>query len=132
MPKFPGWGLVVLRIAVGIVFLAHGSQKLVSEGFAGVARSMGMMGIPLPQVAGVVVTQLEFLGGVLLIVGLFTRWVALLLALEMIVAIVKVHLPGGFFLPRGFEYALLLLGNCVALILAGPGAAALDRGKGRR
>lgn len=126
MPKLPGWGVLVLRVVVGIVFLAHGSQKLFLYGFAGVARSMGLLGIPAPEVAGVVVTLVEFIGGILLIAGLFARWAALLLAVEMAVAVLAVHLKGGFFLPSGLEYALTLLAANLVLVLEGPGQAALD------
>ncbi len=125
MPKRPGWGLVVLRVVVGLVFLAHGTQKLVA-GFASVARTMGTLGVPTPLVAGVAVTLVEFVGGILLVAGLFTRWAALLLALEMAVAIVDVHLANGFFLPRGFEYALTLLAANACLVLAGPETFSLD------
>ena len=120
-----GWGLAILRMAVGVVFLMHGWQKF-SWGFQNVADFMGKAGIPFPMASAVVVTLVEFFGGVALVVGLFTRWVSLLIAFEMLVAIFKVHLRGGFFLPAGFEYALTLFAANAALLLSGGGRASLD------
>jgi putative oxidoreductase len=122
-----GWGIAVLRIAVGIVFLAHGGQKLFMVGFGGVAGFLGRLGIPAPMLAAVIVTLVEFLGGLALLLGLFTRWAAIPLALNMAVAILTVHLPGGFFLPDGYEYALTLLAANVALALLGSGEASVER-----
>jgi putative oxidoreductase len=119
-------GITILRVVIGIVFVIHGGQKLFVYRFAGVARNFAAMGIPLPDVSAVAVTLVEFLCGLLLIVGLFTTWAALLLAIDMAVAIVAVHLRNGFFLPQGFEYALTLLAANVTLAISGPGDAALD------
>ncbi len=120
------WGVTVLRIAVGVVFAAHGGQKLFMVGFANVAAFMGKVGIPFPMLAGVVVTCVEFLGGLALIVGLCTRGAALLLAIDMLVAILAVHLRGGFFLPAGVEFAFTLLAANLALVALGSGQVSLD------
>ncbi|HEV2175974.1 MAG TPA: DoxX family protein [Terriglobia bacterium] len=120
-----GWGLTILRIVVGVVFAMHGGQKF-SMGFRGVAGFFGGAGIPFPMASAVVVTLLEFFGGLALIAGLFTRWVSLLIAFEMFVAILKIHLRGGFFLPAGFEYALTMFAANLALVLSGAGRASLD------
>ncbi len=98
-----GTGLAVLRVVVGIVFLMHGGQKLFIYGFHNVGGFMQQLGIPLPQVAGVVVTLVEFFGGLALLLGLFTRWAAVLIACDMLVAVTVVHLRGGFFLPKGYS-----------------------------
>jgi putative oxidoreductase len=128
-----GWGITVLRVIVGIVFLAHGGQKLFIWGFSNVARFFGQVGIPLPVLAAIVVTLVEFLGGLALVLGLFTRWAAIPLAINMLVAIVVVHLRAGFFLPNGYEFALTLLAANVALVLLGSGEASVDKllGKSR-
>ena len=126
MGGLAGLGITVLRLVVGIIYTVHGLQKLVVYGFAGVSKNFAALGLPFPDVSAVVVTLLEFIGGLLLIAGLFSRPAAVLLAIEMLVAILAVHLKAGFFLPGGFEYPLALLAADIALALTGPGAFALD------
>ena len=118
------WGLTILRVFVGIVFLAHGYQKLFQFGIHGVAGMFGHFGIPLPMVSAVIVSFVEFVGGMLLIAGLATRIAAALTAIDMIVAILVVHLKNGFFGPMGFEHPFTLLGACICLVVAGGGALA--------
>lgn len=127
MRSVEGLGMTVLRVVVGIVFIAHGGQKLFVYHFAGVARNFAALGIPLPDVAAPIVTLLEFLGGLLLVLGLFTRWTALLLACDMAVALLAAHVKHGFWAPYGIEYPLILLAGTVALAFNGPGPAALDQ-----
>jgi putative oxidoreductase len=123
-----GWGLTVLRVVIGIVFLVHGGQKLFLMGFDGVAGFLGSLGVPAPGLFAVIVTLVELLGGLALILGLFTRVVAVLLAGDMLVAILTVHLPNGFLAANnGYELPLVLLAASVALAVAGPGEAALDK-----
>jgi putative oxidoreductase len=122
-----GWGLTILRVVVGIIFLAHGYQKLFKFGFHGVAEMFGHLGIPLPALFAVVVTLVEFVGGILLIIGFATRIAAALIAIDMVVAIFAVHLKRGFFNPGGFEYPLILLAATLCLVLAGGGAFSLKR-----
>jgi len=121
------WGITILRVMVGIVFLAHGGQKVFVYGFSGVQGAFGQMGIPMPTVLGPFVALLELVGGLMLVVGVGTRWVSVLFAIEMAVAVLKVHLANGFFLPGGFEYALMMFAASCAVALEGPGAAALGR-----
>ena len=122
----PSWGTTVLRVIVGVVFLVHGSQKLFSFGFSGVTAFFTHAGIPLPAVAAPVVTLVEFLGGMALILGVGTRVAALLLACDMLGAIVFVHFKGGFFMPTGYEFALTMLAANLSLALTGSGAASVD------
>jgi putative oxidoreductase len=118
------WGVTLLRVIVGIVFLAHGSQKLFVYGIGGFAGFLAHLG--LPAFLSPIVIAIEFLGGAALILGIGTRIAAAAIALNMLGAVLAVHLKGGFFLPTGFEYALTMLAASVALVLTGPGKASLD------
>ena len=114
--------LLVARIIVGIIFVAHGSQKLFGAfGGPGLAGVVGMMG-PL----GYLVTIAEFFGGLGLIVGFLSRFSAAALILIMLGAIAMVHGKNGFFAPTGFEFNLSLIGLLATILIAGPGRFALS------
>lgn len=124
--------LAILRTVVGIVFIAHGGQKLFQFGFEGVSGAFAQMGIPMAGFVGPLVALLELFGGVSLVLGAFTRVVAFGLALTMLGATLLVHLAGGFFMPTGIEFTLTLLGASAALAVAGAGGLSLDAAIARR
>jgi putative oxidoreductase len=125
-------GITVLRVVVGIVFLAHGWQKVFVFGFPGTAGAFAGMGIPLPAVSSAVVTLVEFLGGAALVIGLLTPWAAALNGFDMVVAILVVHLKNGFLKPGGFEHPLVMLAACIALVMLGPGSVSVDGALAKR
>ncbi len=125
--RLQGWGITVLRVVTGIVFLMSGGQKLFGLGFSAVAEELVKLQVPLALLTATAATLVEFLGGAALVLGLFTRWVSIPLAIVMAVDILLFHPPSGFFVNNiGYEYALLRLAACVTLVLVGPGKAALS------
>jgi putative oxidoreductase len=119
-------GIAVLRIVVGVIFVMHGWQKL-SMGFQNVGGFLGSLHIPAPTLAAVVLTIVELLGGIALIIGLFTRYVAALLTVDMAVALTLVHIKNGFFAPKGIEFPMLLLASNLCLLLSGSGSLSVER-----
>lgn len=128
----PGLDTLPLRLGAGVIFAAHGAQKLFGwfgghglEGTGGWMASIGLEpGVLMAALAG----SAEFFGGLALILGLLVRPAAAVLALTMLVAIVTVHLPNGLFMAdNGYEFGLALLVVSVALAVRGAGSASLDR-----
>lgn len=121
----PGIGLALVRLALGVVFIAHGGQKVFVHGLDGVTSGFAGMGIPLAAVSAPLVAFVELLGGLAVLLGVGSRIAALLLAGTMLGAIGLVHLGGGFFAPNGIEFQLVLLLAALAVAIGGPGALAL-------
>jgi len=127
--------LTFLRLVLGVVFFAHGAQKLLGwfggYGFHGTMGFFEHLGMPAPVAFLIICT--EFFGGLGLIVGLLTRIAALGIGVEMIGAIFLVHLPNGFFMNwygtqkgEGFEYHLLAIAIAGVLLLRGAGKFSAD------
>jgi putative oxidoreductase len=117
-----GLGLLILRVVIGLVFLLHGIAKLTH--MDGTIAFFTQVGIPMPHVAAWVVGLVETAGGAALILGVAVPVVALLLAIDMAVAILKVVLRKGFV--GGYEFELSLLAALVCLMLSGPGIMAVQ------
>ena len=131
-PAQLAFGLLALRLVTGIVFIAHGAQKIFVYGFDGVAGAFAGMGVPMAGVVGPLVALVELLGGLALVAGLLTRVAGAGLAVVMLGAVLIAHLSAGFFLPAGYEFALTLLGASLALAATGAGAWSLDALLARR
>lgn len=133
------WGGLVLRVILGVVFLAHGYLAAFVFTPAGMAGFMGQVGIPLPTVSAWFAIAAHLVGGVALLAGLYTRLAALLNAVVMAGAVLFVHLGQGFFMQPinggaavgGYEFSLTVLAASVALVFTGPGVFALDALRGR-
>ena len=128
--------LTILRLVLGVVFFAHGAQKLLGWfGGYGLTATVGAfthMGMPAPIVYLIIAT--EFFGGLGLILGFLTRIPALGIGCLMVGAIFLVHLPNGFFMNwannqkgEGIEYHLMAIAMAAVLLLRGAGAFSVDR-----
>jgi putative oxidoreductase len=127
----------ILRLILGIVMFGHGAQKALGLfGGYGFAGTMGFFTqqLHIPAAFAFLAILAEFAGSIGLITGTLTRVAALGILGTMIVAVLLVHLPNGFFMNwtgtlkgEGFEYHLLAIGIALALIVRGGGAVSVDR-----
>lgn len=124
LPRNQDLALLIARVAIAAVFIAHGYMKLFVMGHDGVTRFFTSLGIPLPGVNAWFVSLLEFGGGFALALGLFTQPLAFLLAGDMAVAIALALLPKGF--AGGYEFELTLGAVALAIAVAGGGRYSLD------
>ncbi|MHC5133970.1 DoxX family protein [Pseudomonas glycinis] len=127
-----GYGMTVLRIAVGVIFAAHGSQKLFGlfggYGLAGTAQWMESIGLTPGYLMASLAGGTEFFAGLALIIGLLVRPAALGLAFLSLVAIFSVHIGNGLFMANnGYEFALALLAGSIAVLIEGAGKLSADR-----
>lgn len=128
--------LFVLRLTLAAVMFPHGAQKLLGWfGGYGFAGTMGFFTgqMHLPAAIAILPILVEFFGPIFLVLGLLTRLVALGLAIDVVTAVVLVHLPNGFFMNwtgqqhgEGIEYFILIAGMSLALLIAGAGRWAVD------
>ncbi|WP_029133868.1 DoxX family protein [Sedimenticola selenatireducens] len=126
-----GLSQLSLRILVGIIFVAHGAQKLFGwfggYGLEGTGQWMASIGLNPGYLMALLAGSAEFFGGLALILGLLIRPAAAVLAFAMVVAIVTVHIGNGLFMSNdGYEFGLALLAASVALAISGAGRGSLD------
>lgn len=124
-------GSLALRIPAGIIFAAHGAQKLFAwfggYGLEGTGQFMASQGLEPGYLMALLAGSVEFFGGIALIIGLLVRPTAAVLAITMLVAIVVVHAAAGLFASNGgYEFALSLLAISVALVFLGGGKYSID------
>ena len=129
--RLAGLAPLLVRVIVGIIMAVHGWQKL-----AGGPANFGMfigqeLGVPFPVLMGYVVTFVELVGGILLVVGLFSRLTALFLTIHLTIAILLVNIQTGFVTPlegggTGVEFPLAVIAGFLVILLAGPGRFSLD------
>ncbi len=121
-----------MRAALGSVFVISGLGKFgvgpkSVGGIGNFAGFLASLGVPLPEVFAWIVGLVELFGGLLLLVGLFTRYAAAFIAVDMFVAMMLVHIPNGFAVGNnGIEYVLTLMLVSVAVVFSGPGRLALE------
>lgn len=136
--SYPSWSLLIVRVVLGIIFFAHGAQKVLGwfggPGLKGTIAYFGQaMGIPAG--ATVLAALIECLGGLAMLAGLLVRPAALGLVVVMLVAVAKVHWRNGFFLNmsmtpgkgHGYEFNLALIGMALAVLVGGAGRYSVDR-----
>ena len=127
-----GTAALALRVPVGIIFAAHGAQKLFGwfggYGLDGTGQFFGSIGLTPGYLMALLAGLAEFIGGLALVAGVLVRPAAAALAFTMLVAIFAVHFSKGFFMSSGgYEYALALFAASVALLLSGGGRLSVDR-----
>jgi putative oxidoreductase len=130
--RFEGLGSLVMRLVVGAIMVRYGYTKIIPTGaLYTFAHTVGRLNFPVWL--GYVAAFTEFFGGMLLIVGLLTRVAAFLVAIEMAVAVIKVHLHGGLMGSNSFAFPLTCFAIALMLVFTGCGWLGLDDfvGKGR-
>lgn len=127
-----GYGITVLRIIVGVLLMAHGSQKLFGffggYGLEGTGQYMASLGLNPGYLMALMSGSAEFFGGLALFLGLLARPAALVVTIMLVVAIFSVHIHNGLFMANnGYEYALALTAASIAILIEGAGRFSLDR-----
>jgi putative oxidoreductase len=116
-------GLLVLRLVLGAIMVGHGYSKV----FGGLHKHVEFVAsLGMPGWLAYLSTAAEFIGGVLLILGLFTRVAAIAVCIDMVVAILKVHLHNGLLGQNGYQFPLALAAIAFALVFSGAGPISLD------
>lgn len=126
------WVCLILRICLGVVFVGHGLQKAFGlfsgPGIDGFSQFLSSLGFKPAIFWAYLAAYVELVGGLSLLLGIFTRIAAAFILILIIVAALKVHITKGFFLQSGgFEYTFVLACICLALMLMGPGRFVIKR-----
>ncbi|ALO47169.1 DoxX family protein [Pseudohongiella spirulinae] len=127
-----GWEALALRLPIGIIFAAHGAQKLFGwfggYGLEGTGQFMASLGLEPGYLMALLAGSAEFFAGLALIVGVLVRPAAAVLAFTMVVAIFSAHFENGLFMSNnGYEFGLALLAASVALAISGGGKVSVDK-----
>ena len=119
--------LFIFRVTLGLVFVAHGWQKLFVQGPVETAGQFSAFGVPQAKLSAYIAGVGELVGGALLVVGLLTTFIAGALALLMVAALYFVHLSRGIFVSDGgFEYVAVLIAGLFIIVVFGSGRASID------
>jgi putative oxidoreductase len=119
--------LLVARVLIGIVLIAHGWQKFATYGIGGVTASFEKMGVPLPAVSAVFSAVVELAGGAALLLGAATVVAGALVVLDMLGAFLLVHIGNGVFVTdNGFELVGMIAATALVLVAVGPGRFSVD------
>ena len=121
------FSMFILRMILGVIFMAHGAQKLFGMfggiGIDGTTKMVEGLGFPYPDVLAIVWACVEFVGGIFLILGITSRWTASAIVVLMLISTFKINMAYGFFIQNGgIEYNLLVIGSCIPLVLIGGGS----------
>jgi putative oxidoreductase len=134
---YPSWSRAIVRVALGVVFIAHGGQKVFGwfggPGLKATIQSF-QQHMKVPPAATVMAALIEFLGGLAMLVGVLARPAAVGIIIVMLVAIVKVHGRHGFFINfsntpgkgHGFEFNFVLIAMALCVLIGGAGALSID------
>jgi putative oxidoreductase len=127
-----GYGMLFLRLMLGVIFMAHGSQKLFGifggYGLEGTGKYMDSIGLSPGYLMALLAGLGEFIGGLLLFLGLLGRMAAGILMFVAIVGLISVHIDKGFFISNGgFEYILMLFIAAMTVLIEGSGMLSIDK-----
>ena len=130
--KCKDYGLLPLRIALGVVFLMHGAQKVFGlfggPGLDGTIGFVSSLGFPVPALFGILLAFVELLGGLSILLGFFARYFSLLIAIDMILAFLLVHSKNGFFVGNnGYELVFTLFLGALTIVMLGTRKWSLDK-----
>ncbi|MEW5758669.1 MAG: DoxX family protein [Candidatus Omnitrophota bacterium] len=121
--------ILILRFGIGVMFFMHGLQlafgKFGGSGISNFAKFLSTLGFVPALAWSYIAAYTTLIGGIFLLLGICVRFSSFALLIFTLVALIKVHLSKGFFLPGGFEYTFVIASGCLTLILLGSGKLSL-------